>query len=335
VISVGNLTWGGSGKTPFVVELARMLLARGERPAILTRGYGRRDKTEGVLVVSDGARILEPVTRSGDEPQLLARQLPGVPVLVSPDRYLAGSLAARHFGTTVSLLDDGFQHVQLERDIDLLLVSSADLEDRVLPSGRLREPLEAARFADALLVSSADDEVMAIARELGHAGAFHVAPRYGSLRDVGRVLSDPPQDTSDPPHVATVPSRVLAVAGIARPARFFVALRALGYDVVREMAFRDHHWFSRRDLDEIRKAARAVGASMVVTTEKDAVRLQAEDVRAALADGTGEAVRFVYLPMTIEVSPANVFESWLLHRLARSRGSSSPAGEVVGSSPAL
>ena len=149
VISVGNLASGGSGKTPVVAALARMLRERGESPAILTRGYGRRHQVDGVLVVSDGARALEPVTRSGDEPQLLARTLTGVPVLVASDRYLAGSFAERHFGTTVSLLDDGFQHVQLERDIDLLLVSPADLDDRVLPSGRLREPLDAARFADA------------------------------------------------------------------------------------------------------------------------------------------------------------------------------------------
>jgi len=131
VISVGNLSMGGSGKTPVVAALARLLRQRGERPVILTRGYGRRDKREGVVVVSDGERVLEPVERSGDEPQLLARTLPGVPVLVGADRYLAGVFAARHFAATVSILDDGFQHVQLERDVDLLLVSVDDLNDRV------------------------------------------------------------------------------------------------------------------------------------------------------------------------------------------------------------
>src|SRR5262249_59900634 len=115
VISVGNLTSGGSGKTPVVAELARMLRDRGERPAILSRGYGRRDHTEGVVVVSDGTKVIEPVGRSGDEPQLLARELSGVPVLVCADRYVAGAFAEQHFGTTVSVLDDGFQHVQLER----------------------------------------------------------------------------------------------------------------------------------------------------------------------------------------------------------------------------
>src|SRR5687768_14277849 len=145
VISVGNLAVGGSGKTPVVAMLARWLVSRGERPAILTRGYGRRHAADGVLVVSDRDRVIEPVARSGDEPQMLARALAGVPVLVSSNRYLAGRLAEGRFDCTVHLLDDGFQHFALERDVDLLLVSRDDLDDTVLPGGRLREPLEAAR----------------------------------------------------------------------------------------------------------------------------------------------------------------------------------------------
>jgi tetraacyldisaccharide 4'-kinase len=286
VISVGNLVSGGSGKTPVVAAIARMLRERGERPVILTRGYGRREHVEGVLVVSDGQRVLEPVTRSGDEPQMLARTLSGIPVLVSSDRYLAGSLAERQLGATVSLLDDGFQHVQLERDIDLLIVSPADLQDRVLPSGHLREPLDAARFADALLVTAADDEVTEVARALGHERAFRVAPRYGDIR----------------------PTRALAFAGIARPERFFTALRSLGWDVARELSFRDHHWFTARDLETIQRAARESGASVIVTTEKDAVRLNA-----------GTAIPIAVLLMTVEIEPAGVFESWLLERLAQAR----------------
>ena len=299
VISVGNLVSGGSGKTPVVAAIARMLRERGERPVILTRGYGRREYVDGVLVVTDGERVLEPVTRSGDEPQVLARTLGGIPVLVSPDRYLAGSLAERQFGATVSLLDDGFQHVQLERDIDLLLVSPADLQDRVLPSGHLREPLSAARFADALLVTGADDEVVQIARDLGHESAFRVAPRYADLKGPRAVA----------------PERVLAVAGIARPERFFLGLRTLGWDVTRELTFRDHHWFTARDVETIERAARESGASAIITTEKDAVRLP-----AATHD-----IPILVLPMTVEIEPAGVFESWLLERLARARACP-PAG---------
>ena len=287
VISVGNLSSGGSGKTPVVAALARLLRDRGERPAVLTRGYGRRQATEGVLVVSDGERVLEPVSRSGDEPQLLARALPGVPVLVSADRYLAGTFAERQFGVTVSILDDGFQHVQLERDVDLLLVAPADLEDRVLPSGQLREPLDSAHCADALLVTGTEHDVSGVAAALGHQRAFRTIPSYGSLSNGGRVLSDPP-------------NRIVAFAGIARPERFFNALRLLGYEVVRELTFRDHHWYSARDLEAIQQAAREANASIIVTTEKDAVRCTLD---------------VAVLPMRVDIEPAADFAQWLMGRL--------------------
>ncbi len=144
VVSVGNLVVGGSGKTPVVAAIARLLLAAGEQPVILSRGYGRRHRADGVVVVSDGHRPQVPAEQSGDEPQMLARTLTGVPILVSPDRYLAGCLAERRFGCTVHLLDDGFQHLQLARDVNLLVMSRRDVDESVMPAGRLREPLDAA-----------------------------------------------------------------------------------------------------------------------------------------------------------------------------------------------
>jgi tetraacyldisaccharide 4'-kinase len=315
VISVGNLVSGGSGKTPVVAAIARMLRERGERPAILTRGYGRRDHVEGVLVVSDGQRVLEPVTRSGDEPQMLARTLGGVPVLVSPDRYLAGSLAERRFGATVSLLDDGFQHVQLERDVDLLVVSPADLQERLLPSGHLREPLDAARFADALLVAAGDDEVPDVARALGHESAFRVAPRYGSVCSAERAYQAYEADPHGLRRMEDGTGRAVAVAGIARPERFFAALRALGWDVARELTFRDHHWFTAGDVEAVQRAAREAGASVIITTEKDAVRLDTGRV----SSGSPTAVPIAVLPMTMEIEPAGIFEAWLLDRLVLAR----------------
>ena len=295
VISVGNLASGGSGKTPVVASLARLLRDRGERPAILTRGYGRRETTEGVLVVSDGTRVLEPVSRSGDEPQLLARKVDGVPVLVSADRYIAGLFAERHFGVTVSILDDGFQHVQLERDIDLLLISPNDLQERVLPAGQLREPLDAARYADALLVAGTEEEVKEVASALGHPTAFQVTTRFADLKGPRRTEEGPrrTQEGRDG-------NRVLAFAGIARPERFFNALRSLGYDVARELMFRDHHWYTPSDLAAIQQAARDADASLIVTTEKDAVRC---DLEVAV------------LPMSVEIEPAAEFIAWLMGRL--------------------
>jgi len=292
VISVGNLVVGGSGKTPVVEAIARMLREMGERPAILSRGYARRRNEDGVVVVSDLERVLEPVERSGDEPQMLARALPGTPVLVSADRYLAGRLAESRFGCTVHVLDDGFQHLQLARAIDVLLVSPADLEERVLPSGRLREGLDAARVADALIVSGSNDDAARVSSALGVPTVFRVETTFGALQPLGEGEAPAPAG-----------ARVVAVAGIARPERFFRALRSQGWNVVAELQYPDHHWYSVRDLAEINNAAQETHARIVVTTEKDAVRV-------------GQQAWWAALPMRVAIEPADEFRSWLRRRLS-------------------
>ena len=337
VISVGNLVVGGSGKTPVVATLARLLLAAGERPAILSRGYGRLRTADGVVVVSDVHQVLVPTTKSGDEPQMMARALPGVPVLVSPDRYLAGRVAERRFGCTVHLLDDGFQHLQLARDIDLLVISKGDLDEVLLPSGRLREPLDAAAAADALLVSGTEEDASSVCARLGIAPVFRLMPRY----DEPRLVE--PFGVATP---APVVRRTVAVAGIARPERFFAALRAEGWDVVEERVFRDHHWFTLRDLESIRRAAVDAKADVVLTTEKDAVRLDSLVGRAlsgspggpeaphraspggsvrggdpaAEASPTGDREPvWAFLPMQIGIEPAPSFAAWISDRLGAAR----------------
>jgi len=288
VISVGNLSVGGSGKTPIVAALARMLLDMGQRPAILSRGYARRRATDGVVVVSDGNRVLEPVENSGDEPQMLARALPGVPVLVCADRHLAGRLAEKRFAATVMLLDDGFQHLALGRNVDVLVMPASDLDDAVLPSGRLREPLDAASSADCILVPGSLEDVSRVAATFDRMPVFRVTNHFGSVQGL---------DASAPSG-----TRVVAVAGIARPERFFTTLREQGFEIVRELRFPDHHWFSSDDLDRIRTIAKDASADFVATTEKDAVRV---------APQSGWAV----LPMTAVIEPPELFSSWLRERL--------------------
>ena len=315
VVSVGNLAVGGSGKTPVVAALARLLIASGKRPAILTRGYGRRRTTDGVVVVSNGHEVLVPTRESGDEPQMLARALPRVPVLASSDRYLAGRLAERSLRCTVHVLDDGFQHVQLARDVDLLVMSAADITERLLPWGRLRESLETASAADALLVSDRPDVAESIGERLGITPTFHVAPRYESLRFLGREVGSPERGP-----------RVVAVAGIARPERFFAALRTEGaqhdgdrhWEVAREIAFRDHHWFSRRDLAAIQRAATDAGADLVVTTEKDAMRLEGIRVASGVG-GVSGGTPWAFLPYQVDVEPARAFATWIDERLRAAR----------------
>src|SRR6478736_2145921 len=206
VISVGNLAVGGRGKTPTVAYLARELLAMGERPAILSRGYGRSQADDGVVVVRDPDGIRSDLPRAGDEPLMLARSLSGASVLVSPDRYLAGRLAEHAFNATVHVLDDGFQHLQLDRDIDIVLVGRDDVANPItLPGGRLREPLDTLIAADAIL--AADDEV-----DIRAAGID--LPFFRTRR----VIRIPDLDRRS----------VFAVAGIAGPERFFEDVRALG-----------------------------------------------------------------------------------------------------------
>jgi tetraacyldisaccharide 4'-kinase len=305
VISVGNLSVGGSGKTPTVAALAKLLLAAGERPVILSRGYARRDVVDGVLVVSDGRLVYEPVERSGDEPQLLARTLPGVPVLVCADRHLAGVLADRRFGATVLLLDDGFQHLELERDVDLLLVRPEDVHDQLLPQGRLREPLSAARAADAIIVPGSFSEVAPVGAVLGKGPVFRLEHEFATPRLV--------QPFGDP-----VPEggfgntrRLVAVAGIARPERFFKTVETLEWEIAQPMVFRDHHWFTRKDLDSIQDAVLTLGAGGVITTEKDAVRLTSLSLPPDIT--------WTYIPMRTAIEPAREFREWLLARLAEAR----------------
>ncbi|MBI2187412.1 MAG: tetraacyldisaccharide 4'-kinase [Acidobacteria bacterium] len=307
VLSIGNLVVGGSGKTPVVAALARLLTAAGERPAVLSRGYGRRDAPDGVVVVSDGERVLAPPEQSGDEPTMLAYTLPGVPVLVARERYLAGRLAERRFACTVHLLDDGFQHLPLARDVDLLVVSAADLEDRLLPLGRLREPLEAARAADGLLVPGSEADVESVAGRTGVETAFRVTVSYGPLR----LITDDPQGLAAHLQSGPLSRPVLGVAGIARPERFFGALRALGWTIGCELVFRDHHWFTPRDISRIEQAAFSAGATLIVTTEKDAARLSPALVVAPPA--------WAVLPIEAVVEPADQFASWLAGRLAAAR----------------
>lgn len=301
VISVGNLRVGGSGKTPVVAHLARLLIERGERPSILTRGYARTRPRAGVTLVSDGTRVLEDVGAAGDEPLMLARSLPGVPVLVGSDRFAAGLLAEREHRVSVHLLDDGFQHLRLARDVDLLLVDDDDLSDRVLPAGRLREPLANAAAADAVLVTAGNrTEASAVARALGIKAAFTVHRHLPPARTwSGYPLPD------------DQPRRVLAFAGIARPERFFAALPSCGWDVAATCAFPDHHPYTPGDLERLAGQARAAGVSWLMTTEKDAVRLPELDVSALSRRGVDIAI----VPLSIVIEPAGEFVAWLFERL--------------------
>jgi tetraacyldisaccharide 4'-kinase len=243
VISVGNLAVGGSGKTPFVILLGELLKARGVEFDVLSRGYGR--STTGVLLVDPQGTPQE----FGDEPLLIARRL-GVPVVVGEKRHEAGQFAEERFGARLHLLDDGFQHRALARDLDIVLVNSSDFQDRLLPGGRLREPLAALKRANVVVL---EEGVPYPARRLGRKTVWHVR----------RGVSLPP-----------VPPRVAAFCGVARPERFFAQLRTAGVVAAVEIPFSDHHVYTEKDMRDLLAVKEEKNCAAFVTTEKDVINLQ-------------------------------------------------------------
>ena len=244
VVSVGNLSVGGSGKTPFVMLLGELLESRGVEFDVLSRGYGR--KTRGVLLVDPGGSS----TEFGDEPLLIARRL-RVPVVVGEDRYRAGAFAEARFGPRLHLLDDGFQHRSLARDFDIVLVSADDARDGLLPTGRLRESRQALRRADAVvLTSGASPDLLPLEDKI--------------VWRVRRAI-----------HAVKTPDRPVVFCGIARPQNFVLQLRKAGIEPAAEAIYRDHHAYSERDVRELKALKDRSEAGGFVTTEKDAINLGA------------------------------------------------------------
>jgi tetraacyldisaccharide 4'-kinase len=242
VISIGNLSVGGSGKTPFVLLLGDLIKARSIKFDILSRGYGRY--TRGVAVVDPGGGSAE----FGDEPNLMARRL-GVPVIVGEDRYAAGRFAEMKLGPQLHLLDDGFQHRSLARDFDIVLVTPDDARDRLLPAGRLREPLNSLSRADAVVLTSG-----ATPESFPLDGKTVWRVRRGIV----------PRD---------IPPRPVVFCGIARPQNFLAQLRTAGVDPVAQVFFPDHHAYIERDIRNLLRLGKESEADGFVTTEKDAVNL--------------------------------------------------------------
>ncbi|MGA7565375.1 MAG: tetraacyldisaccharide 4'-kinase [Terriglobales bacterium] len=254
VVSVGNLSVGGSGKTPFVMALGELLKVRGIPFDVLSRGYGR--KTRGVLVVEPGGNAAD----FGDEPLLMARRL-GVPVIVGESRYDAGQLAEQKFESQVHILDDGFQHRALARDFDIVLLTERDFDDKLLPAGRLREPLSSLRRADAIVLPRDFSAKNFSAHELTIEG----------LARQGKFVWRMKREIDVPAGVAAP----IVFCGIARAGQFFAEVRAAGVAPAAEAEFRDHHAYGRSDVERLLAMRAKLRAGGFLTTEKDAVNLGA------------------------------------------------------------
>ena len=258
VISVGNITTGGTGKTPLVEWVARTVAAQGNKVCILTRGYGRKDPHLQVIV-SDGYGVLASPAEAGDEPYLLATKLTGLAAVISSaDRIAAAGEAIKDFGTECFVLDDGFQHLRLARDLNIVTIDATNPwgGGRLLPHGRLREAPEGLSRAHCVVltrceqVESVEDLRAQIARLTGDRPIFN-----SSMRTV---------------NVSAPGTRVVAFCGVGNPGAFFEQVRRAGYEVVFERSFPDHHVYSQNEIDSLLHA----GAEALITTAKDAVKLR-------------------------------------------------------------
>jgi tetraacyldisaccharide 4'-kinase len=267
VISVGNLTLGGTGKTPMVARLATEMIGRGRRVAVLSRGYGGTANGE-LRIVSDGSRILLSAEESGDEPYLLARKVPGLMVVIGADRYRAGLLALGELKPDIFILDDGFQHLRLHRDLNLLLLDASNpfATGATLPAGLLREPRSAAGRADLVIYTRSSEGGK-------RPDLFPGKHCLWTKHHLSGILPLAGGGGGLCPFESLQTSRVLAFSGIADPESFFASLEARGVGVVTTIAFPDHSRYGEAEIAAILRLKKASGSTVLVTTEKDAVKL--------------------------------------------------------------
>lgn len=272
VISVGNITLGGTGKTPTVINIAGLLLKKQRHPVVVSRGYGRENESE-MLIVSDGRTVLVDTPTGGDEPVLIGSKLPGVPVVVGSKRFQAARNALLRFNSDVVVLDDGFQHIRLKRTLDIALVDASDPfgNGKLLPAGILREPVAALKRAHAVLITKAGaPEETAWLKEL-------ISKKTSARIFTSRLVSLDVVDCCSGtilPLSSLRDATVLALSGIARPASFTSQLKSLGAIIAAECIYPDHYVFGKTDLGDVYTKAVDAKVDMIITTEKDAVRMK-------------------------------------------------------------
>ncbi|MHB8174387.1 MAG: tetraacyldisaccharide 4'-kinase [Nitrospirota bacterium] len=278
VISVGNITAGGTGKTPMVIHIARMLTERGVKTAVLTRGY--KGASEGrVRVVSDGQGNILTADEAGDEPTLIARslptvdRLPGVPVVMGSDRYEAGKLAWERFRPQVVILDDGFQHVRLHRDLNVLLMDRTHPfgNGHVIPLGYLREPKNGVKRANLIIFTGAGDTPFCTGKEVNSIVLSGTSMLNAQYLPISLYRINPREEK---PLETIAGKEVFAFCGIANPGSFSLILHELNAKITGSEEFPDHHLYTAEDISYLLEKAAKSGAGMLVTTEKDAVKLE-------------------------------------------------------------
>ncbi len=308
VVSIGNISVGGTGKSPLVHYFAELLREEGLAPAVLSRGYRGTWERDNRLV-SDHERLLATASEAGDEAFMLARSLPGTLVAVGRNRWKSGRLIEqRHpHPARVFLLDDGFQHLALARDLDLVAIDATRprLEEALLPAGLLREPPQALARADAILLTRchlAEARLAELEEEIRSLAPAVLRFRFRTVPVALRPLAGGETEAL----TARAGSRGVALAALGNPQQFLLDVARAGVKVVNEFLFRDHHPFSQRELDTVIERARRLSGEFVITTEKDAVRLEHLDFRG---------FPFLALDIRYQTSEPETLHTWLLDRL--------------------
>ncbi len=267
IVSVGNLTLGGTGKTPTTIWIAQKLLKNGRQPAILSRGYQAKTKKK-LEIVSDGNSVLMDPKFSGDEPAMMARRLKGVPVIISGDRYEAGLLAIEKFGVDSLILDDGYQRLDVNRDLNILLIDHSHRleDDRIFPAGTLREPISEAGRADLICFTRANADCPDPLIK-----SFSDKPIIKSQTTIKSLTNIELKETKSIDDLKGL--RVCAFCGIAQPGKFKKLLEFYGAKVVNFSSYPDHYDFKTEDIKNVEEIARNCEAEIILTTEKDSVKL--------------------------------------------------------------
>jgi tetraacyldisaccharide 4'-kinase len=306
VISIGNITVGGTGKTPTVIFLASLFQTRGYKPAILSRGYGGRTNTD-VNIVSDGKSILMDQELSGDEPFMIAKSLDGIPVLTGRTRFLSGKYAVDYLGADLLILDDAFQHRKLARSFDIVLLNAKAPFGNgfLIPRGSLRDPETALRRADTIILTGTmpDSEEAAACRR-------HIKRKFPDIPvlTASYQLKDLSRNWKEVYPISDLKrKRVLAFCGIANPDSFKYSLESAGAEIVSFISYPDHFRYAKGDVEMIAQRAKDERVEMIVTTEKDGVKLS----------GFSDFFRNVYLlRIELVIEPKYELERLILERIA-------------------
>ena len=310
MVSIGNITMGGTGKTPFTIYLARLLSDYGIRCAILSRGYRRRGGGAEPLVLTDGDNLRLTVDMAGDEPFLLAQRLPKIPIVLSRDRGEGGKLIEKLFNPEVIILDDGFQQKKLRKDLDLLLIDGRNPFGNgwLTPAGALREPVSAIRRADGIIITRGEERQLPSVKERiapfkrKETPIFRGRIKVEGVFPLGEKRGIPLQDIKGLP--------VIAFSGIGNPASFEETASSLGLRLISHRRFRDHHWYRRSDISSLIAEAEKRGAKALLTTEKDAVKLR---------ETAPSNFPIFYLKIGMEIIDEEEFLFFLLSRLGLRR----------------